>query len=825
MILFFRKHILSVLKNKKTISALLLSFVFCFVLAESAHAASIGDAVSTVLGWIAALINSVLGLLLTLLIYILMDVAKFNGIINVETVVKGWIIIRDLCNMFFILILLVIAFSTILKIESYSAKRLLPKLLIMAVLINFSRTIFGLIIDFGQVVMLTFVNAFGSVGANNLIVMFNVQDISKLNTSIEVNPWGTSAASIAGVFALITTVIVVCVMLAVLVMRVVMLWIYTIFSPLIFLGFAFPPIQKYTGRIWEDFIKQVTIGPILAFFLWLALTTASSSSEALSMGIGSNSASEELCSGLSTFFCSGNLQKFIITIGLLMGGLMMAQQAGGVISKAASKAEGWVKGGAKFVGRPTKALGSYGVDKLSEATKVDWNVSRGWGRLQNKIAENKSVRAQNVENKVIASAQDGGRLATLSHGALAWDNVRSWKGMKRLALGKRAGMGLRNDLNEKVSERKEILSANDQADLLKQRGEILKTSTNLKTKEKEFLEDIHVKEENVRNAKNLGASKDDIKEAEAKLNDSQNKYDSLKLEMNNADESVKTIDETLKSKKIDDKKTTELDSEITKLKEKVGYYNLKNGAIAMVTSDAKIEGEQAAKISRIDNSDQLGEILVEAIEEQNQGLIAAVSKKMAKMSDYNEMMAKLKLGTGTEGMHKLAEKFQKEGGMTEQGSLALISEIGNIAKNVNHFGGFGAATLENGSWRKSTEDEAQTAQLAEMMKIQPQMFARSVNRLGIGFYKEGVNGEQSGKTWEISKAGLAYMKLNQKPLAEEYKKTGNQNALEHLALDSTITLLGKNQIKDGEGSLINTVKYRATGQGSNIRQVINSIKK
>jgi len=65
--------------------------------------------------------------------------------------------------MSFILILLIIAFATILRQESYS-KKLLPKLLIMAVLINFSRTIFGLLIDFSQVIMLTFVNAFSAGG-------------------------------------------------------------------------------------------------------------------------------------------------------------------------------------------------------------------------------------------------------------------------------------------------------------------------------------------------------------------------------------------------------------------------------------------------------------------------------------------------------------------------------------------------------------------------------------------------------------------------------------------------------------------------------------
>jgi hypothetical protein len=50
---------------------------------------------------------------------------------------NGWVITRDIANMFFIVILLVIAFATILQIEQYNYKKWLPKLILMAILINF----------------------------------------------------------------------------------------------------------------------------------------------------------------------------------------------------------------------------------------------------------------------------------------------------------------------------------------------------------------------------------------------------------------------------------------------------------------------------------------------------------------------------------------------------------------------------------------------------------------------------------------------------------------------------------------------------------------
>jgi len=89
-------------------------------------------------------------------------------------VVKGWAIVRDLCNMFFIVILLVIAFATILRVEGYDIKKMVPKLIIMAILINFSKTICGLIIDAADLIMNAFVSAFTGSMSGNLTTMLGL---------------------------------------------------------------------------------------------------------------------------------------------------------------------------------------------------------------------------------------------------------------------------------------------------------------------------------------------------------------------------------------------------------------------------------------------------------------------------------------------------------------------------------------------------------------------------------------------------------------------------------------------------------------------------
>lgn len=288
---------------------------------------------------IASGISWVLGKLILLTIKLLVYVANYTEITAIPTVNDGWKIVRDICNMFFVLILLFIAFATILRVENYSVNKMLPKILIVAVFINFSKTIFAFIVDFSQVIMLSF--AVPLRDSEGLVV-----DAFRMQTFGEMAAEGggagffeTFAIAIASVFAAIVALIVLLVLVAVLVIRLILLWVYTILSPLAFLGFAFGPIQKYVGFIWQDFIKQAFVGPFLIFFVWLAILTSSQTVSILTDG-------QESYRGLenSAFFETGVLQHFIIVIALLIGGLMAAQQMGGAAASFAGKGVEAIRG-------------------------------------------------------------------------------------------------------------------------------------------------------------------------------------------------------------------------------------------------------------------------------------------------------------------------------------------------------------------------------------------------------------------------------------------------------------------------------------------------
>ena len=344
------KQINKSLGKKSIIIVTFLVFLGLFLAAP----ASASWAIKVVGGVLGAVISG-LGLILFTIIKALIFIASYSTFIDSGAVTFGWVIVRDLCNMFFVVVLLIIAFGTILNIEKYNYKKWLPKLILMAILINFSKTICGILIDIAQVVMLTFVNSFASIGSGTMVDILGISDILTMSKDgKDVGFWTVIGAYILGLIYIVVALIVVVTMMAMLAMRIVMIWIYIVLSPLAYLMSAFPGGQQYASQWWSEFVKNLIIGPVIAFFLWLsfaALTsdqiTADQKEKLLAETQKEQSQvanNTEQMKGLSDSGAIGTqasspgaLIKFVIAIGMLIGGLKISQQMGGVAGSMASK--------------------------------------------------------------------------------------------------------------------------------------------------------------------------------------------------------------------------------------------------------------------------------------------------------------------------------------------------------------------------------------------------------------------------------------------------------------------------------------------------------
>lgn len=429
-----------------------------------------GSWVAGILSWIFMGLTNMLGILTAAIMTIVnnlfkYDISNFNEAIN-----KGWVIVRDLCNMFFILILLIIAFATILRRESYSAKSLLPKLLIMAVLINFSQTISFLMIDFSQIVMLTFANSFAANNASgNFVQHFGLDKLMKLSNCSKVSlsdgGWGLFSAIALSFFVMVIVVIIMIMIAAMLIMRLIMFVVLVILSPIAFFASVLPATQKYASQWWEHMGKNLVSGPVLAFFVWLALSlTAPSSSYSTDLAAAiancSDSTSSSELRGLMTQFGKWeNLQGFIVAIALLVGSMKMAQTmgvAGGNIgmnlaNKMKDKGTAMARKGAvnagKFTSRNTlratgAGLGLVGgaLDRKANKRDADGNLQAGtiskigalgsaWGNgMRTKRREEKRKSREKIFEKMGMDANTMDAMETVRQDSKVQHGLRVAKG-------------------------------------------------------------------------------------------------------------------------------------------------------------------------------------------------------------------------------------------------------------------------------------------------------------------------------------------------------------------------------------------------------------
>ncbi|MFA6524797.1 MAG: hypothetical protein WCT33_00845 [Patescibacteria group bacterium] len=410
----FRKALLPILG----VLAVLIFVGLVFpVKTEAILGVDVSDAIIGAIGSFGANIMKLLGALLGMLIELVIKIFSYNNFVNMKAppaVHIGWTIIRDLSNMMFIVILIVIAFGTIMKLQQYHARSLLTKMIIMAVLINFSKTITGIFVDFSQVIMLTFVNSFKDSAAIVLTVGLNLAQMTSFAKDTD-GMLGIGSVIMAIFLAngmLVVAIAVLLAMLVILIARILMIWILVILSPVAYIASVLPNTSRYASRWWTELGKNLTAGPVLAFFLWLSLSVISTSAGApidlSDIGVSDGTLADsdavdatKLPKGASAIMNTQNMFNYIITIALLLTGIMLTQEFG-------------VMGGST-VGRFPDKLKSMGMKTLKKPFNNRF-AKRTYGAIGRKITEKAPILSPSYWKGI---GQRGERLATQQNREIA----------------------------------------------------------------------------------------------------------------------------------------------------------------------------------------------------------------------------------------------------------------------------------------------------------------------------------------------------------------------------------------------------------------------
>ena len=299
-----------IIKNKKNICLIVIvaiAFNFLFLplvaladptpaqIANQKDSSWVGQVISWLTGktllFVSSFISMIIGTFFGLIIWL--EAVIIDYIINpsnfslVDTpIVKiGWGITRDLANMFFILILLIISFATVLRIKSWAISQLWWRVVVAALLINFSLVIAGFVIDFANILTAFFLNGITGGGSFGTITTKLAASMQILNFYRPAPPTGviegitqlgaSSFAAIAGIIltvvGLVVTAFVFGAAMIFLIVRILHIWLLLIFAPIVWMLWILPATSGYFSRWWSSFLQWTFFAPIFVFMIYLSL--------------------------------------------------------------------------------------------------------------------------------------------------------------------------------------------------------------------------------------------------------------------------------------------------------------------------------------------------------------------------------------------------------------------------------------------------------------------------------------------------------------------------------------------------------------------------
>ncbi|TSC91374.1 MAG: Uncharacterized protein CEN90_503 [Parcubacteria group bacterium Licking1014_17] len=242
--------------------------------------ACLTDLALVIIGAIEFLLTTVMGWVTGILV-ILLGIASSKP---PDVVIDSWMNIKNFVNLFFILVLIIMAFGTIFNIKEYVWSSLMPKFLASALLINFSMEIARYLVELSGGISQVFLNEVTKFGNTLDGSLANGLAISTFTTAGAANADGTLSAGaaymaghpiIGGIFIIIFLLFALFALLTATTfafVRIPILWFLMILSPIAWFGYMIPKLKASTWtKWWSNFLQWTFFVPIYLFFLMFAV--------------------------------------------------------------------------------------------------------------------------------------------------------------------------------------------------------------------------------------------------------------------------------------------------------------------------------------------------------------------------------------------------------------------------------------------------------------------------------------------------------------------------------------------------------------------------
>jgi len=309
-IILIKNKIANLSFKKKVLTLLVLFFLSIPLISEAFIVGEIFALFKAKLAGLSEFVSPIMGFLVFLFVYLIVsglalslsisflefasDPANLT-IIESEAVQLGWQFTSALANIAIVLGLIVIGIATILNKENWGAKKTLPKLIIAALLVNFSLLLVGAIVDISQILMNTFYRAeifeemtqylwttwdlvFGELTGYLISLAYSYimpffSPYAQFNVLATIFITGAFLPNIVQALVGATMSLAVASFFFIygllFVARIFILQILAIFAPLAFVAWALPTTEKYFDKWINVLVQWSFLGVILFFFILL----------------------------------------------------------------------------------------------------------------------------------------------------------------------------------------------------------------------------------------------------------------------------------------------------------------------------------------------------------------------------------------------------------------------------------------------------------------------------------------------------------------------------------------------------------------------------
>jgi hypothetical protein len=327
-----------------------------------------------------------------------------------------WVVIRDTFNLVFIFALVYIGLRIIWDAGDGGAKRNLARLIVAALLINFSLFFAKVIVDMGNIAAIQIYSLYGNVlvqttASNTVqsalqtgIAAYVIHHLGYTDIASGQVVGGAAQNSMGlGLMVLLFFLVTGFVFLAGAIMmvgRFVLLCVYLMFAPFMFIGLIIPNFGSYQTQWWKGFLKQVFVAPAFLFTTYIALriiTVASTGTSSFNGGFA-----VYMANNAGGGPDAGGILLIMVALGFMILALSLSNKMGAVGAATSIKVGQNIRQrGQRFAGAATAGMAAragrntvgYGAQKLADndrfksITARSGTIGRGLYNTTQKVAD------------------------------------------------------------------------------------------------------------------------------------------------------------------------------------------------------------------------------------------------------------------------------------------------------------------------------------------------------------------------------------------------------------------------------------------------------